>query len=148
MTGYIVDTNILFAAILKPAGSIGKFLKSQTEYSISLKAPSFLKRELTKHQEKLVKLTGRSAKDVDSAISELYDHVSFVEDKEIPILYYARAFRMIGEIDSDDLSFVALSLYEDEFLLTGDKKLVKGLLEKGYTKVLTFQQLKEKHDIP
>jgi len=80
-------------------------------------------------------------------LNKYYALIDFVPDQTIPITHFAQAFKLIGQIDSDDLSFVALSSFENEYLLTGDKKLAKGLISKGYQKVITFQQLKEKHNI-
>lgn len=146
MTVYIVDTNILFSAILSPTGSIARFLRNLESYNICLKALTFLRKEFDHLYPKLIQLTGQEVEEVQAA-ENLFEHLDFVEDQTIPIAHFARAFKLIGAIDRDDLSFVALSISEDEFLLTGDRKLARGLLDKGYEKVISFSELKEKHNI-
>jgi predicted nucleic acid-binding protein len=42
----------------------------------------------------------------------------------------------------DDLPFVALALYLDAYLWTGDKILYDGLKTKGLKKVISTQELK------
>ena len=52
------------------------------------------------------------------------------------------------DIDIDDLVFVALSAYLDEFLWTGDHKLYEGLINKGYQKVINFKGVVQLLDLP
>ena len=147
MTVYVVDTNILFSAIVSPTGSIARFLHAIDSYNIKLKAPTFLQDEFGHLYPKLVELTGQDIEEVQEAVRALFERLEFVEDQTIPIAHFARAYKLIGEIDRDDLSFVALSSYEDAYLLTGDKRLAKGLIDKGYEKVISYAELKDKHNI-
>ena len=41
----------------------------------------------------------------------------------------------------DDLPFVALTIYLDGLLWTGDKKLLKGLAVKGFEKTISTEEL-------
>jgi len=45
------------------------------------------------------------------------------------------------DIDPDDISFVALSIFLDAYLWTGDKSLYNGLKNKGYNSVLSTFEL-------
>jgi len=147
MTIYIIDTNLVFSAILNTSSSIAEFIVNADANDIQLKAPTYLKGEFVKHMERLERLTGKEATTLLVTLNEYYGLIDFVPDQDIPIVHFAKAYKLIGHIDSDDLSFVALSSLEDKYLLTEDKKLAKGLISKGYQKVITFQQLKEKHNI-
>ncbi|MDR1406092.1 MAG: hypothetical protein LBI89_02680 [Prevotellaceae bacterium] len=44
-------------------------------------------------------------------------------------------------MDFDDFAFVALSMHLDARLWTGDRKLVNGLLQKGYSRLITTTDL-------
>ncbi|MBC6996709.1 PIN domain-containing protein [Neolewinella lacunae] len=147
MTVYIVDTNIIFSALLKPEGSISQFVFNRQKYDIRLIAPLYLQLEMDQHFTRIVELTKVASTAVRTGLNLLYREVEFISDDLIPIPHYARAANLVHDIDDRDLNFVALSSYKDEYLLTGDLKLYDGLVSKGYFKVITFQELKEKHNI-
>ena len=45
------------------------------------------------------------------------------------------------DIDPDDISFVALSIFLDAYLWTGDKSLYNGLKNKGFERVISSFEL-------
>ncbi|RUA33529.1 MAG: hypothetical protein DSY77_09875 [Bacteroidetes bacterium] len=61
---------------------------------------------------------------------------SIVEKK-----YYKDAVDLCKDIDFDDIPFVAFSLYLKCNLWTGDKKLINGLRQKGYKKLISTNVL-------
>jgi predicted nucleic acid-binding protein len=144
---YIIDTNLVFSATLNPTSQIAKFIFNKEDYDIELIAPTFLKEEMSRHFDRLAELKKTPAKIVSRTLDYVYKQINFVKDKDIPIPHYSRAAELIREIDDDDLNFVALNISKDEYLLTGNVELYNGLPGKGYHKVITFQQLKEKHNI-
>ncbi len=50
---------------------------------------------------------------------------------------------LVKDIDPDDIVFVALSLYLEAYLWTGDKVLYKGLKAKGFNRVINTQDIKK-----
>jgi len=50
---------------------------------------------------------------------------------------------LVQGIDEDDTEFVALAIETDALLLTGDKKLYKGLKERGFEDVINVSELQE-----
>ena len=147
MTVYIVDTNIVLSAALNPDGNIAQFVLSAADYKIQLAAPSFMKRELAKHADKVVERTGLLLEEVEQLIDHLYGHFTIVDDADIPIVDYMKAAKFVNQVDADDITFIALGIHKNCYLLTGDLALYRGVLAKGYAKVITFQELKEKHNI-
>lgn len=55
----VVDTNILFSAILTPEGTISDLLLNSQE-KFQFIAPSYLMEELLRHESKIMKLGGYS----------------------------------------------------------------------------------------
>lgn len=72
-----------------------------------------------------------------------YTKINFISDAQIPIEFYIKAAPLVRDIDPNDIVFVALNEYLDEFLWTGDKRLYEGLIERGYTKVIDFEEIKK-----
>lgn len=52
------------------------------------------------------------------------------------------AFELIHDIDLKDLLFVALAIQYNCKLWTGDKKLIKGLRNKGFDQVIDTSELR------
>ena len=72
---------------------------------------------------------------------EVYFNISrrirFINEEQIPYSVWEKALAFTTGIDESDTPFVALSLYLNGYLWTGDKKLVRGLSERGFQKILT-----------
>lgn len=52
-----------------------------------------------------------------------------------------KAADLVRDIDMDDISFVALCLFLDMKLWTGDKQLYIGLTQKGFDNLITTQEI-------
>lgn len=139
---FIIDTNIIFSAILFPKSRIGQFIVENAGSIIRLYAPTYLMAEINALIPKLMERSGLSEAEITLAIRDLYRYIRFVPDSEIPISAFLVAAPLIRDIDPKDIAFVALTEHLDELLWTGDKKLEEGLKAKGYQKVLNFQEVR------
>jgi predicted nucleic acid-binding protein len=99
--------------------------------------------ELKKHHEKLKKVSKLSDNEVDIAKYELFKYLHFVSLDMIPENCWKEAEKLVSDIDMDDIAFVALSLYLQAYLWTGDKILYNGLKLKEFEKVLSTTELKQ-----
>lgn len=144
---YIIDSNVIFSAVLNINSGIGQFILKTKDIGVSLYAPSYLKGEIEKHFQKILAISNLSEKEVRLALEMVYTQVSFIADSLISFEEFVKAMRLVRDIDPDDVTFVALTQYMDETLWTGDTKLYKGLKKKGFKKVVNFDDLKKKYKL-
>ena len=99
--------------------------------------------ELNNHHDKLKKASKLNDEQIDTAKYRLFKYIDFLSLDIIPTRYWIKAEKLVHDIDPDDILFVALSLYLNAYLWTGDKILYNGLKAKGYKNILNTQDIKE-----
>lgn len=139
---YIVDSNVIFSSVLNPESEIGRFIMTSNSNAVQFYAPDFLRVEIERYIPKLVKLSKGEEKIIRRVLTLIYSQVTFISDAQIPFEYYKNAVPYVRDVDMDDLVFVALTDFLEETLWTGDMKLYRGLKSKGYTNVVSFQEIK------
>ena len=127
MDSYIIDSNLIFSAILNIKSGIGQFILKSNDYNISLYVPKYLNSKITKHFDKILSISSLTEDEVNLLINKIYSYISFIDDKIIPFDEYVKAMRIVSAIDPDDVTFVALANYMNLPLWTGDIKLYNGL---------------------
>jgi predicted nucleic acid-binding protein len=141
---FVLDSNIVFSALLNTKSPIGKFIMSSNTDTVKFYAPEYLSIEIERYFPRIMKTSGMDEAETRRLLLALYDKIEFVSDQIIPFEFYAKSLQLVRDIDMDDLVFVALNEYLDSTLLwTGDKELYKGLVDKGYNKVVNFDGVKE-----
>ena len=126
----VVDTNIVFSAILNSSINLGKILIHSKKH-IQLYSCHYLKEEIFEHKNKLLKPT----KLTESELLELIDlttrNIEFLNEAVIPEKTILKAYELVRDVDENDTIFVALTKHlKGSKLWTGDKKLITGL-QKG-----------------
>jgi len=134
----VIDTNILFSALLKRDSNEFQIVKSGKH---EIYACQYSVVELFKHKEKLVKLSGLQEEDLVKTYYVLLQQIHPLEEREFPKKIRQKAFNLCRMVDEYDMMFVATALFVNGFLWTGDKKLIKGLQKKGYDKTITTAEL-------
>lgn len=142
---FIVDTNIVFSTILNPNSTVGEVLLNSRD-CMSFFAPAFLRLELNKHKSKLIQLSGLSDEQVEELKLIAFSRIQFLNEELIPFQIWKESARILREIDSDDVPFLAAGRYLDEYLWTGDKELYDGLIAMGYNKVVSTQEVRKIRD--
>ena len=99
--------------------------------------------ELMNHYDKLKKASKLSDEAMEIAKYKLFKYFDFITLEIIPEQYWIKAEKLVADIDPDDITFVALSLYLKAYLWTGDKNLYNGLKLKGFTKLLSTSDLNQ-----
>lgn len=140
MIKIIVDSNILFSALLNSNSRIGQILITGTDL-FEFYAPEYTKWEILKYKEK-IKSAGHLS---DDEFLELYGlvlkNITILNHAIIPKKIYRKAEVLCQDIDIDDTIFVAVSKFIDGFLWTGDQKLIAGLGNKNFKKVITTKEM-------
>ncbi|MDZ7263984.1 MAG: PIN domain-containing protein, partial [candidate division KSB1 bacterium] len=70
--------------------------------------------------------------DVYEFLNSILKKINFVNEDFISIENWQEAFRLCSDIDQKDTPFVALALELNAMLWTGDNKLKRGLIAKGF----------------
>ncbi len=136
----VVDTNIVFSAILNQKSRIGQILML-SHPSMRLYSCSYLKYELQNYHQKLADLTEKPISDIVQIEELVTKKIRFIDAEMIEDEYLQEALGLTHDVDEDDLLFVALALRIKGRLWTGDKKLEKGLIAKGFDRVITTQHI-------
>ena len=136
----IVDTNIVFSAILNSNSRIGKILLNSKEH-FQFFTCNYLRTEIQRHRNKLLKLT----KLTEDQLSELEDlitqHITFIDERLIPQDLLIKTEIQLKAIDPDDTVFVALTKHLEGKLWTGDLQLYNGLKAKRFKNIILKSEL-------
>ena len=136
----IVDTNIVFSAILNSNSRIGKILLNSKEH-FQFFTCNYLRTEIQRHRNKLLKLT----KLTEDQLSELEDlvtqHITFIDERLIPQDILIKTEIQLKAIDPDDTVFVALAKHLEGKLWTGDLQFYNGLKAKRFKDIILTSDL-------
>ena len=127
----IVDTNILFSVLLSGSSRFAKVLLNSKHHFFTCELAYI---ELFKWKEKIIKSSHLTNEQVLELLSICLRRVNLVKEEKISNQYWNEAYQLCREIDKNDTPFVALTLELNGFLWTGDKKLIAGLKERGFSK--------------
>ncbi len=136
----VVDSNIVFSAMLNKESNIGDIiLNSQGVFNFY--SCDYLRGEITEHKDKIIKIAGYTEREYNEVQYLVYKQIDFFSESAIPFDFWQKAANFVRDTDMDDISFVALSLFLDIKLWTGDKILTAGLVKKGFQNIITTQEI-------
>jgi predicted nucleic acid-binding protein len=139
----IVDTNIVFSAILNSQSRIGQILLNSGS-RFHFYSAKYLQLEIQRHFDKIKKITQLPESEIIEMIEMLYSKIHFISEEIISKNALKEADKLTATIDFDDVIFVALSLHYRCKLWTGDKALIEALKKKGFKRFVTTQELFDK----
>lgn len=79
----IVDTNIIFSAILNSQSGIGQILTCSPK-NIKFYSPRFLQFEINNHLQKIKAITKLSDSELFEVIEIIYNKIQFISEEFIP----------------------------------------------------------------
>ena len=136
----IVDTNIVFSAILNSNSSIGKILLNSKQH-FQFFTCNYLRIEIQRHRKKLLKLTKLSEDQLSELQELITQHITFIDERFIPQDLLVKTEAQLKAIDPDDTVFVALTKHLEGKLWTGDLQLYNGLKAKRFKDIILTSDL-------
>jgi predicted nucleic acid-binding protein len=136
----VVDTNIVFSAILNSQSWIGQILL-HSDKSVKFYSPHFLQVEIQNHIQKIKKIIKLGDSEVYELVDALYTKIHFISEEFIPKDTLIIADELTHDVDFDDVMFVALSIHLNCKLWTGDKELINALRQKGFKRFVSTNEL-------
>lgn len=136
----VVDTNIVFSALLNSNSTIGKILL-RPHKQLHFYSCNYLRTEIKKHSAKLLELTKLLETDLTELEEIITQQINFIDERLIPKKLLETAQKLLYNIDENDTVFVALTDLLKGKLWTGDMQLYKGLKSKNYKSILLTSEL-------
>ena len=136
----VVDTNIVFSALLNSNSLIARIIL-QPKSRFHFYSTDLLSIEIQEHKNKLKRLSGFSDSDLNKSISIITNKIRFINADLIPPSLLISTQDLLKDIDIDDTEFVALTSHLHGRLWSGDKVLQNGLLQKGWNKFISTNEL-------
>ncbi len=125
----VVDTNLIFSALIPKASRIREILFQR---NIAFYSPNFLISEIYKNKDKLIKYSKLDESEFYLYFNGVVERITFVPIDFIGIESKQKAYNLCKNIDITDTPFVALSIDLKIPIWTGDKKLKNRLRENGF----------------
>ena len=126
----VVDTNILFAALVSRRSRLRETLLMET--GVVFFAPRFIFTELFKHKERILAATNLPEDELLEAMNALFSRLSFEDEGAIPLGDWIQARQLCSGVDEKDTPFIALTIHLNARLWTEDAELKHGLRAKGF----------------
>jgi len=137
----VVDSNIIFSALLTKNSSIRNILFSRDHLFFS---PNFVFAEIFKYKEKIFKCSRLDEIELYEYLNRILENIQFVKAEVVSNENYTVAYDMCRDIDEKDSPFIALAIEINAFIWTGDKKLRGGLEKKGFIRFVDLELFEEK----
>jgi predicted nucleic acid-binding protein len=136
----IVDTNIVFSALLKTHTTFGQIIFN-SEGIFEFYSPHYLRSEIRKHWDRIKKISKLTDQQIEESYDSLLTKINFINEEIIPEKIWVDSEQITDNFDIDDIDFVALTKYLKGKLWTGDLELRDGLKSNGFKNVLTTSQI-------
>ncbi|MFT3945532.1 MAG: PIN domain-containing protein [Agriterribacter sp.] len=137
---FVVDSNIVFSALLNPSSVIGEILIDVSN-KFQFCAPEMMKYELDKYEEKIKRYSKLSSSEISILKDTIYSSINFISEELISEETWKKAFELTKQTDEKDTPFVALALELNTKLWSGDKKLQAGMKYKNRQLIIQTKEV-------
>jgi len=87
-----------------------------------------------------------SIEQIDVSIRQVLKNIDLISSDAISESHWLAVFELTSGIDEKDTPFVATAISIGGVVWTGDKKLVKGLREKGFYQIFSSIELLDQRE--
>lgn len=130
-TPVVVDTNILFSALLQRGSRFSEVLL-QSDHRFYVCESVIV--ELFRRKEKIIRSTQLPEEDLAHWYHGLLRRITLHKEDLIAKEYWNEAWGWCRDVDETDTPHVALTLALEGLLWSGDRRLREGLEAKGFTR--------------
>lgn len=136
----VVDTNIVFSAILNTNSRIAQILIYENP-KFEFFSCNYLQNEISRHRDKLLKLTRLTPNELRELENYITHNITFINENLLPIELVEETQIQLKNIDPFDVPFVALAKHFNAKLWTGDKKLYNPLKEQNFQNIISTPEM-------
>lgn len=136
----VVDTNIVFSAILNTNSQIARILIYENP-NFQFYSCDYLQIEILRHTEKLIKLTRLEVNELKELEQFVTNKITFINEQLLPVQIVTETNLLLKNIDPFDVPFVALAIHLEAKLWTGDKKLYNPLKEQNFQNIISTLEM-------
>lgn len=136
----VVNTNIIFSALLNSNGTIGDLLFN-SDKQFDFYSCTYMRNEIQNHWERLKKISKLSEDDLQISYTQVLSKLKFINEEIIPGETWLASEKITAGIDIDDVDFVALAKFLNATLLTGDEVHYNGLQKLKFKKLINTTEL-------
>jgi predicted nucleic acid-binding protein len=140
MIKIIIDSNIVFSALLNIDSRIGQIIISGGRHYLFY-APEYIRTEIIQHKDKILQLTKSDEVGFIESFNLIFRNIIVLNHSLIPLTIYRKAEHLCSDLDINDTAFVALTEFIKGRLWTGDLKLINGLQQKGYKRFIKTYEI-------
>lgn len=137
---FIVDANIVFSGLLNSNGKIGDLLINSKKHFDYI-APDFLRTEIKKHYQKIIKISGLTIEQIQETEFQIYKDITFISEEQIKASTWIAAEKLVFDVDPKDISYIAFSKHFKCKIWSGDKALIQGLEKKNFSRFISTTEL-------
>jgi predicted nucleic acid-binding protein len=138
----VVDTNIIFSALLNSNSTIGDLLFNSDNH-FEFYSCNYMRYEIKQHWERLKKISKLTEEQLQVSHTQVLSKLKFINEEIIPVETWLASEQIVKGIDIDDTDFVALTKFLKATLWPGDKILYNGLKILDFRKLINTAQLLE-----
>ena len=113
----VLDTNILISALIKDSITRKIIFESNSEFYY----PETSLHELRKHKNLILQKSGMNEKELEELLDKIFSHIKIVSEENIK-KHIAEANKLIGEVDINDVVFLATALSVSDSVIWSDDK--------------------------
>ena len=136
----VVDTNIIFSALLNSNGTIGDLLFN-SDKQFEFYSCRYMRQEIHTHWDRMKKISKLPEEQLQISYTQVLSKLKFINEEIIPLEIWLTSENLLKAIYVDDTDFVALTTFLPARLWTGDKLLYNGLKKLNFKKVITTSEL-------
>ena len=131
----IIDANRIFSWLIAGNHQLRRIMAYQSD--LKFFCPKYVLVELFKHKERIAMASGLDEVELLTLLHSCLERIHFFDEEAISIGAWAEAWRLCGDVDENDVAYVALTLELNGALWTSDQKLEAGLRRKGFVSIYT-----------